>query len=55
MRARPIAAVADDETFSTVDLDVAAPDRVALVATGSNEVVMVQTTEAGTTWIVASR
>lgn len=50
-----VVAVANDDTFSTAQIDVAAPDRLRLVATGSQELVMVQTSEAGTTWIVASR
>ncbi len=51
-----VVAVADEETFSSAALDVAAPDRLALVAAGNNEIVMVQTTESGgTTWIVAQR
>lgn len=48
-------AVADDATFATAQIDVAAPDRLQLVASGNDELVMVQTTEAGTTWIVATR
>jgi len=51
----PVVAVAGDDTFSTAQIDVAAPDRLHLVATGSQELVMVQTSEAGTTWIVATR
>lgn len=50
-----VVAMADADSFSTAELDVAAPDRLALVATGTNELVMVQTTETGTTWIVVSR
>ncbi len=51
-----VVAVADGNTFSSADLDVAAPDRLSLVAAGNSELVMVQTTESGgTTWIVAQR
>ncbi len=50
-----VVAIADEDSFSTAQIDVAAPDRLRLVATGSSEIVMVQTSESGTTWIVASR
>ena len=50
-----VVAVADEDSFSTAQIDVVAPDRLRLVATGSSEIVMVQTSESGTTWIVASR
>ena len=50
-----VMAVTDDVTFTTAQLDVAAPDRLAVVASSANELVLVQTTEAGTTWIVARR
>ena len=50
-----IIAVSDGATFSTAQLDVAAPDRLSLVAAGNGEIVMVQTTESGTTWIVVRR
>ena len=50
-----VVTIADADSFSTADLDVAAPDRLALVAAGSNEIVMAQTTESGTTWIVVTR
>ena len=53
--AGPVVSVADDETFSAVQLDVSAPDRLGLVSAGVDEMVMVQTTETGTTWIVVSR
>lgn len=50
-----VVAVADEDTFSTAQINIAAPDRLNLVAVGSGELVMVQTSESGTTWIVASR
>ncbi|MFT7474444.1 MAG: hypothetical protein ACI81L_001369 [Verrucomicrobiales bacterium] len=50
-----VVAVADDATFTTARIDVAAPDRLSLVAVGTDELVMVRTTESGVTWIVASR
>ena len=51
----PVVSVADADSFSTVQIDVSAPDRLALVSSDTDEIVMVQTTEAGTTWIVARR
>jgi hypothetical protein len=53
--ANAVVSVAGGETFSSTRIDVAAPDRLSLVAAGNGEVVLVQTTETGTTWIVASR
>ena len=50
-----VVAIADDDTFSTAQIDVVAPDRLRLVASGDGELVMVQTSESGTTWIVATR
>ena len=48
-------AIADENTFGTAEIDVAAPDRLSLIAAGDDEIVLLQATENGATWIVASR
>ncbi len=48
-------AIADDDSFAAAQIDVEAPDRLSLVAAGNDEVVLVQATESGVNWIVASR
>lgn len=48
-------AIADDESFAAARIDVEAPDRLSLVAAGNDEVVLLQATETGANWIVASR
>ena len=47
--------IADDESFVSAEIDVEAPDRLSLVAAGDGEVVLIQATEEGANWIVASR
>ncbi len=48
-------AIADDETFAAAEIDVEAPDRLSLIAAGDDEIVLLQATETGANWIVASR
>ena len=48
-------AIADDTSFATAEIEVAAPDRLSLIAAGDDEIVLLQATESGATWIVASR
>lgn len=48
--------LSDGQSFASAALDVAAPDRVALLATTPEEALMlVQSTNGALTWIVASR
>ncbi len=46
---------ADDSTVATATIDVAAPDRLELLAVGTDEAVMLATTEDGLTWITVQR
>ena len=48
-------AIADDQSFVAAQIDVDAPDRLSLVAAGNDEVVLLQATETGANWIVATR
>ena len=48
-------AIANDESFALAEIDVVAPDRLSLVAAGNDEVVLLQATEGGANWIIASR
>ena len=50
-----VVAIADDDTFATAEIDVEAPDRLSLIAAGDDEIVLLQATESGANWIVASR
>ena len=45
----------DGESWSSVELDVAAPDRIALLVAGADRAVLLSTTADGLTWIVAER
>lgn len=48
-------AIADDDSFVQADIGVEEGDRLSLLAAGDDEVVLLQATESGATWIVASR
>ena len=47
--------IADDNTFAGARIEVNAPDRLSLIAAGDDEIVLLQSTESGANWIVASR
>ena len=52
---QPVISIGDDESFAGVEVDVEDGSRLALIAAGDDEVVMLQALESGATWIVAAR
>ena len=48
-------AISDFESTVISEIEIASTGRISLVAAGDDEIVLIETTESGVNWIVASR